>query len=128
VIVFNPSLREYRRLAKHVRVNLTPKNEAGSNRMDYLFSRAQGIPRHDVLCYSNCDIIFNRDLCAALERVLAAHREFLMVGRRWDREITLPCNFENPDWQKQIRDLALKTNKQRTPDWIDYFVFSRGLH
>ena len=50
-----------------------------------------------------------------------------MVGRRWDTEITQPCDFEKPDWQKSIRDLALQTGKQRTPDWIDYFVFSRGL-
>src|SRR5580704_1809361 len=39
----------------------TEKNEAGSNRMDYMFARAQAIARHDVLCYSNCDIIFMDD-------------------------------------------------------------------
>lgn len=105
----------------------TEKNEAGSNRMDYMFARAQAIARHDVLCYSNCDIIFVQDFRGALERVSAAHKEFLMVGRRWDTEITQSCDFENVDWQKGIRDLALQTDKQRTPDWIDYFVFSRGL-
>lgn len=105
----------------------TEKNEAGSNRMDYMFGRAQAIARHDVLCYSNCDIIFLQDFRRAVERVLAAHKEFLMVGRRWDTEITKPCNFANAEWQEEIRELALKTNKQRSPDWIDYFVFSRGL-
>jgi hypothetical protein len=118
------------RAAKQLRIRHEPhteKNEAGSNRMDYMFSRAQAIARHDVLCYSNCDIIFMHDLCAALERILVTHKEFLMVGRRWDTEITKPCDFANPDWQKQIRNLALRTGKQRTPDWIDYFVFSRGL-
>jgi hypothetical protein len=105
----------------------TEKNEAGSNRMDYMFARVQAIARHDVLCYSNCDIIFMDDFRASLERVLGAHKEFLIVGRRWDTEITMPWDFKNPDWQNQIRDLALKTNKQRTPDWIDYFAFSRGL-
>jgi len=75
----------------------TEKNEAGSNRMDYMFARAQAIARHDVLCYSNCDIIFMNDFCAALECVLAAHSEFLMVGRRWDTEIAAPCDFSNPD-------------------------------
>lgn len=105
----------------------TEKNEAGSNRMDYLFARAQAIARHDVLCYSNCDIIFMHDFRAALERVLAIHKEFLMVGRRWDTEIDAPGDFGNPDWPIRIRELALQTNRQRTPDWIDYFVFSRGL-
>jgi hypothetical protein len=105
----------------------TLKNDAGSNRMDYLFARAQAIARHDVLCYGNCDIIFLNDFCFALQRVLAAHEEFLVVGRRWDTEITQSWDFEKADWQKNIRDLAMQTGKQRTPDWIDYFIFSRGL-
>jgi hypothetical protein len=105
----------------------TEKNEAGSNRVDYMFARAQAIARHDVLCYSNCDIIFTQDFRQSVEGVLTARPDFLIVGRRWDTEITRPRDFANPDWQKQIRNLALLTGKQRTPDWIDYFVFSRGL-
>jgi hypothetical protein len=105
----------------------TEKNEAGSNRMDYMFARAQAIARHDVLCYSNCDILFLHDFCAAIKLVSAAHKEFLMIGRRWDTAIAAPCDFSNPDWPIRVRELALQTNKQRTPDWIDYFVFSRGL-
>jgi hypothetical protein len=105
----------------------TEKNQTGSNRVDYMFARAQAIARHGVLCYSNCDLIFLHDLCTAVERVLAEHKEFLVVGRRWDTEITKPCDFQNVDWHKQIRGVALSTNKRRTPDWIDYFVFSRGL-
>src|SRR5580658_7034626 len=81
----------------------TEKNEAGSNRMDYMFALAQATARHNVLCYSNCDIIFLHDFCTTLERVLAAHQEFLMVGRRWDTEIGTPCDFQNSSWQEQIR-------------------------
>jgi hypothetical protein len=105
----------------------TERNEAGSNRMDYMFKRAQAIARHDLLCYSNCDIIFMQDLCLALQRVTGAHKEFLMVGRRWDTEITRPWDFADANWHNQIRKLALQTGKRRTPDWLDYFVFSRGL-
>jgi hypothetical protein len=105
----------------------TEKNEAGSTRMDYMFARAQAIARHDVLCYSNCDIIFLPDLRPAVERVLAARKEFLMVGRRWDTDVTEPWEFESEDWQERIRHLVSQTGRQRPPDWIDYFVFSRGF-
>jgi len=105
----------------------TEKNDAGSNRMDYMFARAQAIARHDVLCYSNCDILFLEDFRPALQRVLATHKEFLMVGRRWDTELGESCECETVEWQKRVRGIALQTGKQRTPDWIDYFVFSRGL-
>jgi hypothetical protein len=105
----------------------TEKNEAGSNQVDYMFARAQTIARHDVLCYSNCDIIFMQDLCAAVARVKAAEKQFVIVGRRWDTDITRPCEFSSADWQKGLHDLALQTGKQRTGDWIDYFLFTRGL-
>jgi hypothetical protein len=39
----------------------TEKNESGSNRLDYMFLRAQEIARHEVLCYSNCDILLMQD-------------------------------------------------------------------
>lgn len=105
----------------------TEKNEFGSNRVDYMFERAQVIARHNILCYSNCDIIFLQDLCPAVERVAAAHAEYLITGRRWDTEITELWEFESEDWQERMRNFALRTGKQRSPDWIDYFVFSRGL-
>ena len=105
----------------------TEKNESGSNRMDYMFLRAQEIARHDILCYSNCDILLLQDFCDALGRVQAAHSKFLMVGRRWDTEIKEPFHFERTDWGTQLRDNVLRSGKQRTPDYIDYFAFSRGV-
>ena len=103
------------------------KTEAGSIRVDFLFAKAQAIARNDVLCYSNCDIIFLQDFCPAVERVAAAHEQFLMVGRRWDTDIKRARDFASPDWQSRVRNFALQTGKQRTAEWIDYFVFSRGL-
>jgi hypothetical protein len=105
----------------------TEKNEAGSNRMDYMFLRAQEIARHDVLCYSNCDILLLQDFCEALSRVKEAHSKFLMVGRRWDTEINEPLLFERNDWRAQLRNRALRESKLRTPDYVDYFAFSRGV-
>lgn len=105
----------------------TEKNEAGSNRMDYMFLRAQEIARHNVLCYSNCDIVLLQDFCDALRRVKDAHSKFLMVGRRWDTEINEPCHFERNDRATQLRKHVLQAGEQRTPDYIDYFAFSRGV-
>ena len=104
----------------------TEKNESGSNRMDYMFRRAQEIARHDVLCYSNCDILLMEDFCEALGRVKSAHSQFLMVGRRWDAEVKEPLDFGRSDWRTQLRSHALQEGKQRTPDYVDYFAFSRG--
>jgi hypothetical protein len=104
------------------------RNEHGTKRLDFMFAKAQAIARHDLLCYINCDIILMDDFGRAIELVRAKHPEFLMVGRRWDLDLSEACNFSDPNWQRQLRDLALRNGRQRTPDWIDYFVFPRGLY
>ncbi len=104
------------------------RNEFGAKRLDRMFGRAQEIARHDLLCYINCDIILMQDFREALERVKASHAKFLMVGRRWDVEIDEGWDFEGNDWEERLRQKALQQGRQRTPDWVDYFAFARGLY
>ena len=104
------------------------RNEYGTKRLDYMFVTARAIARHPVLCYVNCDIILMQDFRRALEQVEAAHRQFLMVGRRWDTELSEPQDFTRENWQTQLQAAALLTGRQRTPEWIDYFVFTRSLY
>jgi hypothetical protein len=104
------------------------RNERGTKRLDYLYARAQAIARHEVLCYINCDIILMQDFASAIERVRAAHREFLMVGRRRDIDITKPLAFDRPEWAADLRTLARRRGRTRTAEWIDYFAFTRGLY
>ncbi len=124
------------------------RNRWGTKRLDYMFARAQVIARNEVLCYINCDILLMQDFWRAVERVRAMHREFLMVGRRWDVDIKEPLVFErqvlqsyerhsgewrsqapqSPDWQEDLRGLALRSGHQCKAEWIDYFAFTRGLY
>jgi len=104
------------------------RNGFGTKRLDYLFARAQAIAQHEILCYINCDIILMQDFLRATERVRAMHQEFLMVGRRWDTDITEPLPFERPQWESDLRGLVSQRGRRRTAEWIDYFAFSRGLY
>jgi hypothetical protein len=109
------------------------RNEWGSKRLDFMFTRAEAIARHGILCYINCDIILMQDFWRAIERVRATHREFLMVGRRWDTDVTEPLAFERSDgqasdWAQELRILTLRRGRKCTAEWIDYFAFSRGLY
>ncbi len=104
------------------------RNELGTKRLDTMFWRAQKIARHEILCYINCDILLMQDFCEAVNRVRAAHVKFLMVGRRWDAEIGKSWDFESKNWEPRLRNQVLEKGKQRKPEWIDYFVFTRGLY
>jgi len=100
------------------------RNEYGTKRLDYMFSTARALARHDILCYVNCDIILMEDFRRALERVKARHEQFLMLGRRWDAEMPESCDFTKANWRSQLQAMALMRGVQRTPEWIDYFVRS----
>lgn len=104
------------------------RNEHGTKRLDYIFDRAQEIARHDILCYVNCDILLMTDFFRAAAKVRAAHEQFLMVGRRWDTDITESVNFSARNWQSDVARKALTANHQQTEWYVDYFVFSRGLY
>lgn len=92
-----------------------------------MFRRANEIARHNVLCYSNCDVIFTDDLRKAAQNVSARYRGFLTVGRRWDTPITEPIDYSDAGWATEVRRKALSARNQRENWWIDYFLFSRGF-
>jgi hypothetical protein len=104
------------------------RNEFGTKRLDSMFRRGQYVARHELLCYINCDVVLMCDFCEAVKRVREEHSQFLMVGRRCDTEITVPLKFGNKDWDRLLRRRVSWNGRRRGPEWIDYFVFSRGLY
>jgi hypothetical protein len=103
------------------------RNIHGTKYLATIYDRAQELARHNLLCHVNCDILFLDDFCPALQQVAGNSGRFLMAGRRWDVDVSTPLSFEAPGWSAQVRDLAYRSNRQRPPQWIDYFTFRKGL-
>jgi hypothetical protein len=117
--------------ARELRLRHEPyvaRSEAGSKRLDYMFSTARALARHDILCYVNCDIILMDDFLRALKRISEKRTKFLMVGRRWDIEMPDPLDYLQASWRSRLQGTALMRGVQRSEDWIDYFAFSKGLY
>ena len=104
------------------------RNEHGTKYLNYLFDRAHEISRHNILCYANCDIMLTSDLRGAIEVTSKTYSKFLIIGRRWDTNITESWDFTQAEWDQQLRSLALLTGKLNGPSWVDYFCFSRDLY
>jgi hypothetical protein len=104
------------------------RNEHGTKYLNDLFERAQEIARHDLLCYVNCDIILMSDFVRAVDQVRSWRKRYLMVGRRWDVNVTHPWDFGQETWEEPMRHLVGQEGKQRPVEWIDYFVFQRGTY
>ena len=93
------------------------------------FDAAQRMARHEVVCYANCDIVLMEDFAGAVEKVrVNVQKEFLMVGRRWDLDMTERIAFEDAGWQERLRKRARTKGQQRSGDWIDYFAFRKGFY
>jgi hypothetical protein len=104
------------------------RHESGMKYLDYMFGRAQQIARHEYLCYANCDIVLMKDFREAFERTLAWRRRFLLVGQRWDTDVTQPIEFADEDWEERLREFAQMKGQRQHTDFADFFVFSKGLY
>jgi hypothetical protein len=103
------------------------RNSLGTPLLSSLFDRADRLARHDRLCFINADILLTGDFLAASSRLAKLHERSLMVGRRCDVDIAGPLDFLQPDWADRLRSMARERGKLRPPQWIDFFVFPRGL-
>jgi hypothetical protein len=102
----------------------------GEVRLDYMLATARRYARHTVLCFVACDILLQRDLCDALNRVEALHHEFVMVGRAGiiRTEVADACSSANAlngpvkNLQATSSEPLLKNSHAR----LDYVIFSRN--
>jgi len=104
------------------------RHESGLKYVPYLFGRAQELARHEYVCYANCDIILVNDFAEAIRQVREKFADFLMIGRRWDTEITEAIDFSKAEWERETRELARRSGKQQIASFIDYFCFRKGLY
>jgi hypothetical protein len=111
---------------RHVRE--VRRNGYGTKYLASIFDQAQKLASHDILCYANCDILLLSDFRRAVQTVSSIEKDFLLAGRRWDVDIKAPLDFQRKGWENAVRHLAFQTNRQRPAQWIDYFVFPKGLY
>jgi hypothetical protein len=104
------------------------RHESRVKRLDYIFSRAQEIGRHEYFCFVNCDIILMQDFLRAFEKARAWRQRFLFVAQRWDTDITEPIDFRDGQWSNKLRQLAETQGVQQNEFWVDLFVFRKGQY
>ena len=104
------------------------RSEFGAPLVNTVFENVQRVAKHNLLAYVNCDILLFQDFRAAAEGTAACRKSFLMVGRRWDLDITTPLDFSDPSLGRRLHEQAVCCGLRRAEMWIDYFVFSRGLY
>ncbi|MFB0552155.1 MAG: glycosyltransferase [Phycisphaerae bacterium] len=103
------------------------RNEFGTPLLNDLFLKAQTAATSEICVYINADIILMSDFVEALDKVGTEFDQFLMIGRRWDIDITEPVEFDNEKWQEHLRMQVKMLGSIHLDRGIDYFAFRKGL-
>lgn len=107
-----------------VHISDVPMNEFGTPYLDAAFQQAQQIATNDLICYVNADILFFDDLMDVVSSI--SFDKFLLVGRRWNLEVNLLVNFQDPEERTSLREHAFNQAALNRPLGSDYFVFKKN--
>ncbi|MCE9592505.1 MAG: hypothetical protein K8S99_18515 [Planctomycetes bacterium] len=107
-------------------VPMIGRNRYGTPLLNSLVEQAQMHGQTPYLCYINADIILMSDFMEAVRRVSRDKKRFLMVGKRWDYDLTQPLDFTG-DWQPPLRESVRAIGRPQRPTAVDYFVFARDM-
>jgi hypothetical protein len=103
---------------------LIEHNQYGTPRLDSIFASAREHARYRWLCYVNADIIMMDDMLPTVERVIGRFDRFLIVGQRWDLDVSDRLQFED-GWQGRLRDRLSSSGKLHPPAGSDYFIYPK---
>jgi hypothetical protein len=77
------------------------------------------------VCYINCDIILLSDFDTTFTEYInkfPKQKQCLLVGRRWDWQNPAPVNFDDHEWQTNVKNVAINDGHMHTDSAIDYFI------
>lgn len=100
-------------------------NHLGTPLISSIFNLAREANKSPFLAYVNADIILFPDLITITQNVASQAEKFLMVGQRWDLEVTEPLYFEG-DWVQALKQRMRANGSLHTRTGSDYFIFPRS--
>ena len=84
--------------------------------------------RSPIVCFVNADIILMDDFVTAVRRVSSEMTDFLMIGQRWDLELTQRLGELHGPWEAAVRADVARRGTLNSPLWVDYFAFPLGQY
>jgi hypothetical protein len=124
VVGDEPGLEEaVRELGVPHRPNVA-RNEQGTPLISSIFELAREYSRAPLLGYVNADIILMPDLLDASRSLIDQVKSFLMVGQRWDLDVTQAIDFSS-GWEGRMRAEVTTNGKLHKASGSDYFIFPR---
>lgn len=101
------------------------RNSYGTPRIDSIFNAVRSKSSAEICCYVNSDILLFPDMIETIECVRQKKERFLLVGQRWDFNITESLDIKE-NWSSAFLERVFKEGKMHAPAGSDYFIFPRN--
>lgn len=99
-----------------------PRSPSGAPKMDAMFSLARAASDTQLYCIINADIILFPNFVSHANTVAKQVKRFVMMGQRWDMDITQQIEFSR-NWEDDLAKDLLKHGVMHKPTGSDYFLF-----
>jgi hypothetical protein len=100
-------------------------NKLGTPLISSIFELARQQNDSPFLAYVNADILLFPETLEVIRNVASQAEQFLLIGQRWDLEVTEPLTFEG-EWVPALKSSMHKDGKLHTRTGSDYFIFPRS--
>ena len=101
-------------------------NEKGIPYISSLFKIGREAFNSDVILYLNADILIFPDMIQAARDVAAQHEKFMVVGQRYDVDVTELVDFSE-GWETRLREKMQTEGMLHKPTGSDYFLLSNNV-
>jgi hypothetical protein len=102
-------------------------NEYGTPYIKSIFQAARAVSDSTYMCFANADMLFFPKLIDDIRAVSQQHERFLIIGQRWDMDITTLIDFSS-GWDLRLKDRLKQEGRLHAPAGSDYFVFHRSQY
>jgi len=99
-----------------------PRSPSGAPLMDAMFRLARESSPSPLYAIVNADIILFDDFITAAKQAMGQKEKFVLMGQRWDADITEPLEFSE-GWQERLREKVTSQGSLHRPAGSDYFIF-----
>jgi hypothetical protein len=103
------------------------RSAAGTPLISSMFDLTRRSSDSPLLAIVNTDIVLFPDLIDAARRVASRREHFVLMGRRWDLNVTASLDFAT-GWESRLRETARTSGSLHRPAGSDYFVFPRSCY
>lgn len=100
-------------------------SESGTPIVSDLFSRAQKEAKFPILAYINSDVILLDDFPQIIQKLNL--KSFMIVGHRWELEVTRKIDFSK-DWRRKLSIELREKGHIKSNKAVDYFIFPKDLN